>query len=187
MGVLYLREGTKIIPQQSGGAQESYRRAGTENVAGIVGMATALRLASENKNSNSEHCKRLRDRIIRGIESGIGETRLNGHPTQRLPNNVSMSFRYVEGESILLNLDLKGIAASSGSACATGEEDPSHVLLAIGAPSDMVHSTVRFTVGPANTDDDVEYLLGILPGIVERLREMSPLAALSKENGESDV
>ncbi len=175
MGVLYIREGTPFVPQQLGGAQESGRRAGTENVPGIVGTAVALRLAVENRESNSRHCQRLRDRLIEGIGAAVKETYLNGHPVMRLPNNVNMSFRYVEGESILLNLDLAGVAASSGSACTSGSEEPSHVLVAIGLPPEIAHGSLRFTVGLSNTDEDVDYVLSVLPGIVGKLRAMSPL------------
>jgi cysteine desulfurase len=187
MGVLYLREGTRFIPQQTGGAQEGNRRAGTENVAGIVGTATALRLAAENREASSRHCQRLRDRLIEGILTRIEDTYLNGHPTLRLPNNANISFRYVEGEAILLNLDLQGVAASSGSACTAGTEEPSHVLLATGISPEMAHSSLRFSVGPANTDDEIEYVLSVLPGIVERLRAMSPLVAARERNGGNDV
>jgi len=187
MGVLYLREGTRFIPQQTGGAQEGNRRAGTENVAGIVGTAAALRLATENREASSRHCQRLRDRLIEGILTRIEDTYLNGHPTLRLPNNVNISFRYVEGEAILLNLDLQGVAASSGSACTAGTEEPSHVLLATGISPEMAHSSLRFSVGPANTDDEIEYVLSVLPGIVERLRAMSPLVAARERNGGNDV
>ena len=187
MGVLYLREGTRFIPQQTGGAQEGNRRAGTENVAGIVGTAAALRLAAENREASSRHCQRLRDRLIEGILTRIEDTYLNGHPTLRLPNNANISFRYVEGEAILLNLDLQGVAASSGSACTAGTEEPSHVLLATGISPEMAHSSLRFSVGPANTDDEIEYVLSVLPGIVERLRAMSPLVAAREWNGGNDV
>jgi cysteine desulfurase len=187
MGVLYLREGTRFIPQQTGGAQEGNRRAGTENVAGIVGTAAALRLAAENREASSRHCQRLRDRLIEGILTRIEDTYLNGHPTLRLPNNANISFRYVEGEAILLNLDLQGVSASSGSACTAGTEEPSHVLLATGISPEMAHSSLRFSVGPANTDDEIEYVLSVLPGIVERLRAMSPLVAARERNGGNDV
>lgn len=187
VGVLYLRDRTPFVSQQTGGAQERERRAGTENVAGIVGTAVALRLAAENREASSRHCQRLRDRLIDGILSRIGDTYLNGHPTMRLPNNANISFQYVEGESILLNLDLQGVAASSGSACTAGAEEPSHVLLAIGLSPELAHGSLRFSVGPANTDDDVEYVLSLLPGIIERLRAMSPLVAVKERMGGDDV
>ena len=186
-GLLYLREGTRFMPQQTGGAHESNRRAGTENVAGIVGAAVALRLASDNRESSSRHCQSLRDRLIEGMLSGIDDTYLNGHPTLRLPNNVNISFQSVEGEAILLNLDLVGVVASSGSACASGSDEPSHVLLALGLPPERAHGSLRFSVGPANTDEDVDYVLSVLPGIVERLRAMSPLATVDEQNRGADV
>jgi cysteine desulfurase len=180
VGVLYIREGTRFVPQQTGGAHESNRRAGTENVAGIVGAATALKSAANNRDSNVEHCRGLRDRLQQEMLTGIAETRLNGHPEKRLPGHLNVSFRYVEGESILLNLDLQGIAVASGSACTSGDEAPSHVLTAIGIPPVIARGSVRFSVGPQNTDDDVDYVLTVLPGIVQRLREMSPLTATAE-------
>lgn len=180
VGVLYMRKGAPFITQQTGGAQESNRRAGTENVPGIVGTAVALKMAADNRESNSRHCQRLRDRLIKGIMSTISDVYLNGHPAQRLPNNASLSFQYVEGESILLHLDFLGIAASSGSACTSGSNDPSHVLVAIGLPEELAHGSLRFTVGTDNTDEDVEYVLSVLPGIVQKLREMSPLTSTTR-------
>ena len=180
VGVLYMRKGAPFITQQTGGAQESNRRAGTENVPGIVGTAVALKMAADNRESNSRHCQRLRDRLIKGIMSMISDVYLNGHPAQRLPNNASLSFQYVEGESILLHLDFLGIAASSGSACTSGSNDPSHVLVAIGLPEELAHGSLRFTVGTDNTDEDVEYVLSVLPGIVQKLREMSPLTSTTR-------
>jgi cysteine desulfurase len=182
VGLLYLRNMTPFVPQQTGGAQEGDRRAGTENVAGIVGLTTALRLAADNREANSRHCRALRDRLIEGIQSRIADTILNGHPTLRLPNNVNVAFKYVEGEPILINLDLLGVAASSGSACASGSEEASHVLIAIGCPPQMAHSSLRLTVGPGNTDEDVDYVLSVLPGIVEKLRAISPVAAMAEQN-----
>ena len=175
VGILFLREGTRFVPQVLGGGQEGNRRAGTENVPGIVGTATALRLAEEGRESNCSHCLRLRDRLMEGILSKIPDTRLNGHATQRLPNNVNVSFSYIEGEAVLLNLDMRGIAASAGSACASESEDPSHILMAIGVPRDIARGSLRLTVGSGNSDDDVEYVLEVLPEVVERLRAMSPL------------
>ncbi len=186
-GLLYLREGTRFMPQQTGGAHESNLRAGTENVAGIVGTAVALGLASDNRQSGSRHCQSLRDRLIEGILSRIDDAYLNGHPTLRLPNNVNISFQNVEGEAILLNLDLLGVVASSGSACASGSEEPSHVLLAIGVPPERARGSLRFTVGADSTDEDVDYVLSVLPGIVERLRAMSPLAPVDEQNRGPDV
>lgn len=184
MGILYIRRGTPFTPQQTGGAQERKRRAGTENVPGIIGTAAALRLAVEHQESNNHHCLRLRDRLIEGIQSKITGAYLNGHPTKRLPNNVSFCFEHIEGESILLHLDFAGIAASSGSACTSASLEPSHVLLALGVPIEIAHGSLRLTVGPENTNEDIDYVLSILPGIVERLRAMSPLA---QDTGGIDV
>jgi cysteine desulfurase len=175
VGVLYLREGTRFVPQVLGGGQEGNRRAGTENVPGIVGAAVALTLADECRDSNAERCRRLRDRLIEGILSKVPDTRLNGHPTRRLPNNVNVSFSYVEGEAVLVNLDLRGIAASAGSACASAERDPSHVLTAIGVPPVVARGSLRLSIGPGNSDEDVGYVLEVLPEIVGRLRAISPL------------
>ncbi len=186
-GILYLKKGTPFSPQQAGGAQELNRRAGTENVPGIVGTAVALKMAAENRESNSRYCQRLRDRLVKGIFERIPDVRLNGHPEQRLPNNANLSFQYVEGESILLHLDFLGIAASSGSACTSGSIEPSHVLVAIGLPPDLAHGSVRFTVGTDNTDEDVDHVLSVLPGIVEKLRAMSPLAAAKAHKAKSDT
>ncbi|MFC2059204.1 cysteine desulfurase NifS [Chloroflexota bacterium] len=186
-GILYLRKRTPFMSQQVGGAQENNRRAGTENVPGIVGTAVALKLADEHKDSNHLHCRELRDRLIEGISSQIKDAFLNGHPTQRLPNNVNFSFQYVEGESILLNLDFAGIAGSSGSACASESLDPSHVLLAMGVPAEVAHGSLRLTVGPDNTHEDVDHVLSVLPGIVEKLRAMSPLAGTTEKTGGANV
>jgi cysteine desulfurase len=180
VGVLYLREGTRFVPQVLGGGQEGNRRAGTENVPGIVGTAVALALAEENRDSNTEYCRRLRDRLIEGILSKVPDTRLNGHPTRRLPNNVDVSFSYVEGEAVLVNLDLRGVAASAGSACASEERDPSHVLTAIGVPPMVARGSLRLSIGPGNSDEDVDYVLKVLPEIVGRLRAISPLLGGTK-------
>jgi cysteine desulfurase len=177
MGVLYLRRGTAFMSQQTGGSQERNRRAGTENVAGIVGTAEALRLATEGRESCAEKCQRLRDRLIQGVLTQIDSARLTGHPTQRLPNSASFCFEGVEGESILLSLDFEGVAASSGSACTSASLEPSHVLVAMGIPVEIAHSSVRFTLGAGNTEEEVDFVISILPGIVNRLRAMSPLAA----------
>jgi len=175
VGVLYARRGVPLLPMQTGGGHERNRRAGTENVAYIVGLATALRLAYEELEETNARLTRLRDRLIAGILERIPDSQLSGHPTQRLPNNASLLFRYIEGESILLNLDLLGVAASSGSACTSGSLEPSHVLLAMGYPHEVAHGSLRLTLGKENTEADVDYVLEILPGIVEKLRQMSPL------------
>ena len=176
VGVLYVRRSTPFTPQQFGGAQERQRRAGTENVPGIVGTAVALRLASEERESSSEHCLRLRDGLIQGIQERIERVHLNGHPTLRLPNNVNFSFDGVEGEPILLGLDFAGTAASSGSACTSGALEPSHVLLALGLPADLAQASLRLTLGKDNTQEDVEHVLRVLPELVGRLRAMPSLS-----------
>jgi cysteine desulfurase len=175
IGVLYVRKGTDLLPMQTGGGHERNLRAGTENVAYIVGLATALKLAEERREEESRRLTALRDRLIEGVLSSIPYSRLMGHPEQRLPNNANFVFEYVEGEGILLSLDMQGIAASSGSACASGSTEPSHVLLAMGVPPDIAHGSLRLTLGCENTEQDVDRLLELLPGIVERLRAMSPL------------
>jgi cysteine desulfurase len=176
VGALYVRRGIRLVQLIHGGAQERKRRAGTENVPGIVGLAKALDLAVGALPENSARTAALRDRLIHGISERIPRSRFNGHPTQRLPNNVSFCFEFVEGESLLLNLDLQGVAASSGSACTSGALEPSHVLLAIGLPHEIAHGSLRLTLGRDNTEEDVDYVLDILPEIVTKLRAMSPLA-----------
>ena len=169
VGILYARQGMRILPQLQGGSQERGKRAGTENVAGIVGAATALRLAYEDLPEVLPRIVALRDRLVSGILT-IPGSHLTGHPTERLPNNASFVFEGVEGESILLSLDLLGIAASTGSACTSGSVDPSHVLLAMGLPAEQVHGSLRLTLGKDNTEEDVETILSALPGIIEKLR-----------------
>src|SRR6266478_1581417 len=171
VGILYVRQGMRLLPQLQGGSQERGRRAGTENVAGIVGAATALRLAQEELPQVTPRITALRDRVIAGMLT-IPRTRLTGHPTERLPNNASFCFEGVEGESILLNLDLLGIAASTGSACTSGSVDPSHVLIAMGLPPEWSHGSLRLTLGKENTGADVDVLLATLPGIIEKLRSL---------------
>ena len=177
VGVLYIRQGTRIENFMHGGAQERGKRATTENVPGIVGLAEALTLATENLEEKSARIAGLRDQLIDGLTSAIPYTRLNGHRTNRLPNNCNISIRFVEGEALLLRLDLAGIAASSGSACTSGSLDPSHVLLAIGLPHEIAHGSLRFSLSDTTTQEEVDYVLNILPGIVEVLRSMSPLYA----------
>ena len=174
-GALYVRKKTRIGTFMDGGAQEQGRRAGTENVPGIVGLGRAIELAVAGMPRNAARLATMRDRLIRGILETISGTRLNGHPVERLANNVNVAFRYVEGESILLMLDARGIAASTGSACTSASLEPSHVLTACGLPPEHAHGSLRLTLGPRNTDDDVEYVLEALPGIIGRLREMSPV------------
>lgn len=181
VGALYIRKGTKIKPFITGGAQESQRRAGTENVPGIVGFGKAAELIGKELEKEHERLSKLRDKLIHGIMEKIPHVRLNGHPTRRLPHNVNVCFEFIEGESLLLNLDMKGICASSGSACTSGSLEPSHVLLAIGLPHKIAHGSLRLTLGRDNTEEDVNYILEILPDIVSKLREMSPLFAERKE------
>ncbi len=175
IGVLYVRKGVKLLSFIHGGAQERGRRAGTENTPGIIGLAKAIELATENLEEHSSRITALRDKLIKGIMEKVPYTRLNGHPVKRLPGNVSFCFQYIEGESLLLNLDMKGIAGSSGSACTSGSLDPSHVLLAIGLPHEIAHGSLRLSLGDVNTEEDVDYVLEVLPEIVDRLRQMSPL------------
>ncbi|MGC9436278.1 MAG: cysteine desulfurase NifS [Methanomicrobiales archaeon] len=175
-GALYIRKGTRIHNLIHGGGQERRRRAGTENVPGIVGLGAAIERATADIGGHTRPIAALRDRLIAGILETIPESRLNGHPTGRLPNNVNVAFRYVEGESILLMLDHHGIAASTGSACTSATLEPSHVLLALGLSHEEAHGSLRLTLGEANTDEDVDAVLAVLPGIIERLRSMSPLA-----------
>lgn len=176
MGVLYIRNGIKIDNLIHGGGQERGKRAATENVAGMEGLAKALEIANENLERNTEHVRKMSNRLIDGIEKNIPYCKLNGPVGEnRLCNNVNFSFRFIEGESILMLLDMNGIAASSGSACASGSLDPSHVLLAIGLPHEIAHGSLRLSVGEDTTEEEVDYVLGVLPGIIERLRNMSPL------------
>jgi cysteine desulfurase len=173
VGVLYVRRGTSWLPIQQGGGQERNRRAGTENVAGIVGLATALALSVQSMESEGARLRALRDRLIAGVQAAIPASRLNGHPEQRLPNNTNFSFRGVEGESILLNLDMHGVAASSGSACTAGSIDPSHVLLALGLDPALAASALRLTLGRGTTDTHIDRVLEILPGVIDRLRSLA--------------
>ena len=175
IGALYVRKGIKMSNLIHGGAQERGFRAGTENLPGIVGMGKAIELAVAELPAYTEKMTSLRDRLIDGLTERIPEIRLNGHRTQRLPGNVNISIRYLEGESILMRLDLAGIEASSGSACTSGSLDPSHVLLAIGLPHEIAHGSLRLSLGMENTEEEVETVLNELPKIVENLRAMSPL------------
>ncbi|MDR0396043.1 MAG: cysteine desulfurase NifS [Oscillospiraceae bacterium] len=177
IGALYVKKGVRIDTFIHGGAQERGRRAGTENVPYIVGMGAAIELAVERMDETGGRVRRMRDRLINGLMERIPEIRVNGDMERRLPGNANVSIRYVEGESLLLALDLKGVAASSGSACTSGSLDPSHVLLAIGLPHEIAHGSLRLTLSGGNTDADVDYVLEELPKIVTRLRDMSPLFA----------
>lgn len=174
-GALYVRKGVRITQFIHGGAQEFNRRGGTENVCGIVGLGKAIELATSEMEEENKRLLELRQTIIDGILNTVPYTHLNGHPEQRLSNNVNITFDFIEGESILLMLDFKGIEASSGSACTSGSLDPSHVLLALGLPHEKAHGSVRITLGRYNTKEEAEFLLKELPPIIERLRNMSPL------------
>jgi len=183
-GALYVRKGVRIDSFVHGGAQERNKRAGTENVAGIVGMAAALKLAYENLDEYNKHLRRLSDRLINSVMERIPYVILNGDRENRLPGNVNFSFRFIEGESLLLMLDMKGIQASSGSACTSGSLDPSHVLLAIGLPHEIAHGSLRITFGEKNTEAEVDYIVDCLVQTVDRLRQMSPLYEDFVKNGE---
>jgi len=175
VGVLYLKRGIGISKYLHGGAQERNKRAGTENVAYIVGLAKALELAEKEREEEYEKISNLRDYFIKSIEEKIDHVKLNGHREKRLPGNVNFSFRFIEGESILLMLDMEDIAASSGSACASGSLDPSHVLLSLGLNHETAHGSIRFSLGRFSTKEEVDKVLEVLPKIIERLRGMSPL------------
>ena len=175
IGALYVRSGVNFEKFISGGHQERNKRAGTENVAGIVGMGKAIELAYNNLEEHNKKIKELRDYYVEQVRARIPYIKVNGDMEKRLPGNSNISFRFIEGEGLLLNLDLKGICASSGSACTSGSLDPSHVLLAIGLPHEIAHGSLRITIGKYNTKEDVDYLIESLVEIVNRLREMSPL------------
>ena len=175
IGALYIRKGCKIKNLIHGGGQERGRRAGTENLIGIVALGKAIEMAVAEMESTTKKLTYLRDKVIKNILENVDYARLNGHPTDRLPGNVNISFEFIEGESMLLLLDSHGICASSGSACTSGSLDPSHVLLAIGLPHEKAHGSLRITLGHQNTEEEVDKLLEVLPPIVQRLRDMSPL------------
>jgi cysteine desulfurase len=177
VGALIVRSGVRLQPQIVGGGHERNRRAGTENVAGIVGLAKALTIAQRDLVKNTEHLTHLRDRLIAGVLDRIPRAELTGHPVKRLPHHASFLFQAVEGESLLLQLDMEGIAASSGSACTSGSLEPSHVILALGYPRDRALGSLRLSVGKGNTDEDIDLLLDRLPGMVARLRTMAPISA----------
>jgi len=173
VGALYIRKGTKLHSLLHGGSHEWNRRAGTENVAGIVGLGKAIELAMEGIEEEVRYLTTLRERLYEGMRSRIDHIRLNGHPTQRLPGTLSICFEYIEGESIIMGLDLKGVAVSSGSACTSASLEPSHVLLAMGVPPAIAQGSVRFSLGRDNTEEQVDYVIEELPPIVARLREIS--------------
>lgn len=175
VGALYVHRGIKLVPLQFGGSQERGIRPGTENVAGIIGMARALELAQDNRAKESERLVALRDALITGLRERIPKVRLNGHATKRLPNNVNMSFMDIEGEALILYLDAAGVYASTGSACTSTTLDPSHVILSLGLPYEVAHGSVRFSLGHGTAKEDVDYLLETLPPLVEKLRAISPV------------
>jgi cysteine desulfurase len=175
VGALFVKRGVRVVPLIHGGHHERRRRGGTENVASIVGLGKACEMALRDMDEVSSRIRALRDRLEKGLMEKIPYTARNGHPENRLPNTANLGFEFVEGESLLLNLDMLGIAASSGSACTSGSLEPSHVLIAMGISPELSHGSVRFTLGRVNTDEDVDYLLNKMPLIVERMRSMSPL------------
>lgn len=175
IGALYIKRGIKIMPLIHGGAQEKNRRAGTENILGIIGMGKAIELAQKELDEETKRLKKLNDRLIDGILEKIPHCWLNGSREKRLPGNCNISFEFIEGESVLILLDMNGVCASSGSACTSGSLDPSHVLLAIGLPHEQAHGSLRLSLGLFNKEEDVDFLLEKLPPIVERMRNMSPL------------
>jgi cysteine desulfurase len=174
IGALYIKKGTRFSPFIIGGHQESDRRGGTENVPGIVGLGEAARLAMKNFDEENSRVRKLRDRLQEGLSAAIAAARVNGHLESRLPNTLNIGFEFVEGEAILMRMDEKGICASSGSACTSGSLEPSHVLRAMGVPFTAVHGSIRFSLSRYNTEDEIEYVIQELPGIIEFLRSMSP-------------
>ena len=175
VGALYIKQGTKLVPIDQGGGQENGLRSGTENIPGIVGMGKAAELAQTEMESEGKRLTGLRDKLIKGVLGTIDYSFLNGHPSQRLPGNANLRFSYIEGESLILGLDLYGIQVSSGSACTSKTLEPSHVLTAIGLPHEVAHGSLVFTMGKQNSEDDVNYILEVLPDVVNRLRALSPL------------
>ena len=175
IGALYIRKGTKLVSFMHGGEQERRRRASTENVPGIVGFGKAVEIAQKEMGEEAKRLTYLRDQLIKGLLERIDHARLNGHPVNRLPNNVNVSVDFVEGESMLLNLDLEGICVSTGSACSSSSLEPSHVLLALGLSHEQAHGSLRLTLGKWTTEEELERVLDILPRVVAKLRAMSPL------------
>lgn len=173
-GAIYIRKGTKIQKFIYGGAQERRKRSGTENIVGIVALGKAAEISLRDLSKRQEHNTKLRDKLIKGIEEKIPHVILNGHREKRLPGNVNFCFQYVEGESMLMSLDMKGVAGSTGSACNSGSLTASYVLLALGLPPEIAQGSLRLSIGSDNTEEDIDYVLEVLPGIIERLRAMSP-------------
>jgi cysteine desulfurase len=175
VGALYVREGVRLEPLFHGGGQENGVRSGTENVNGIVGFGRAAEIAKLEMKKESERLTGLRNGLIRGLTESIPYAFLNGHPSERLPDNVSVRYSFIEGESMLLSLEMMGVVASSGSACTSKTLEPSHVLLAIGLKHEEAHGSLMLTLGKQNTQEEVDYVIELMPGIVKRLREISPL------------
>jgi cysteine desulfurase len=175
MGALYIKQGTKLVPIDQGGGQENGLRSGTENIPGIVGMGKAAEFAQTEMESEGKRLTQVRDKLIKDVRDKIDYSFLNGHPTKRLPNNANLRFSYIEGESLILGLDMNGIQVSSGSACTSKTLEPSHVLTAIGLPHEVAHGSLVFTMGKQNSEEDVNYILEVLPDVVKRLRALSPL------------
>jgi cysteine desulfurase len=186
-GALYIRKGVRIENLIHGGGQERKRRAGTENIAGIVGLGKAIELATADIPGHNAAITAMRDRLLKGVLEKIPNARLNGHPEKRLPGNFNVSFEFIEGESMLLWLDDEGICASTGSACTSGSLEPSHVLLATGLPVEISHGSLRLSLGDANTDEEVDFVLEVLPKVVKKLRDMSPLYQKSGKEGGCNV
>jgi cysteine desulfurase len=193
IGAIYIRKGTAVHPLIHGGHHERSKRAGTENVAAIVGFAKAVELGMANMEAYAKHVGALRDDLQKRIDEVIPFVRLNGHPTDRMPGTLNMSFECVEGEALLINLDMRGIAISTGSACSSGSLDPSHVLMAMGIPHEIIHGSLRFSFGNDNTQEDVDYVMTHLPQIINMIREISPLwnpqkqTVISLAEAESDA
>jgi cysteine desulfurase len=183
VGALYLKRGVRVTPLIHGGHHERNRRGGTENVASIVGLGRACEIAARDMEEEASHLRALRDRLEKGLTAAIPFVKLNGHPEKRIPNTVNLSFEFVEGESLLLNLDMLGIAASTGSACTSGSLEPSHVLVAMAVPVELTHGSIRFSLGKGNTEEEVDFLLEKMPPIVERMRSMSPLWSEAEKRG----
>ena len=183
IGALYLKRGARVVPIIHGGHHERNRRGGTENVAGIVGLAKAFEIAVRDMDKESKHLRALRDRLEKGLTEKIPHVKINGHREKRIPNTANVSFEFVEGESLLLNLDMLGVAASSGSACTSGSLEASHVLVAMGLTPELYHGSIRFSLGRSNTQEDIDLIIEKMPSIVERMRSMSPLWDSVKETG----
>lgn len=186
-GTLFVRRGVRLVSQIVGGHQERERRAGTESVAGIVAFGAAAKIAREELHTRAEHVRRLRDRFETGVKGRIDDIVFNGHPEQRLPQLSNISFRFIEGEGLLINLDLKGIAVSTGSACSSGSLEPSPVIRALGRDDELARGSIRFSFGKDNSDEDVNYTLEVLPQVVENLRRLSPLTKPRVSGSESRV